>query len=201
MRALRLLLGLLGLVWFSSACKQPSGSPVDGQIVGQVYTNDFFRMSVGIPSGWATSGLKPNLPSVPPAKVSARERNAHQLLLISEKPMGSSTNSNPSLLIMAEKASTVPGVRTAKDYVARVSQLLADAPIAYRPLAGITETKLGKVPAFRLDFSARLEKGRTARQSYIVCLRRGYVVSLILSGRSATELEQLERMLPTVAME
>ena len=196
------LFGLALVAGLAGACaKTREGSPVDGQVVGPLYTNRYFGLSLNIPAGWTTAEFKPTF-STPgntprPAPKTPRDEHTHQLLMLSEKPLDSPQPANSSLLIMAEAAASVPGVKTAKDYLARASQLMIDAPIAYHPVSGIADTSVGGVASARLDFTARLASDKSARQSYLVCLRYGYVLSFILSATTEEELKRLEQVLQT----
>jgi hypothetical protein len=166
--------------------------------MGGVYTNSYFHFTLGIPTGWAVDAIKPAAASGQELPVSARTKGqptAHQLLILSENR---SATSNPSLLIMAEKTAAVPGVKNAKDYLVLISRLMADAPIAYRPMQGIADVTVGGAPAVRLDFSARLTPQKTARQSYLISQRNDHILSFILSASSEQELRQLEQALQTV---
>ena len=198
----RLLLFLLLWIVCGAACsKQGDGSPTDGQVIGSRYTNIFFRFTVDIPGGWAVGTSNAATSPTPGAAGGPKTQapaTAHQLLMLSEKPLGTSTPTNPSLLVMAEKTASVPGVKDAKDYLVRISQLMADAPIVYHPIRGITDIQLGGAPAVRLDFSARLNPQKTAHQSYVVSQREDHILSFILSGPSETEIRRLEQVLQTL---
>jgi hypothetical protein len=202
MRVLGLSLSWLLLGCLLPGCQQhQTGSPADGQMVNGQYTNLYFKFTVRIPAGWSVSELK-TIIAPPPGSTNApspgRDADAHQLLMLSEKPIGPSAVSNPTLLIMAEKTAAVPGVKSAKDYLARISQLMTDSPIAYRPVNGIADLQLGGAPAVRLDFSARLGHQKNGRQGYLVCQRENYMLSFILSGLSEEEIKRLELVLETI---
>jgi len=202
---LRLLLGIMGVLLLGACQRSREGSPTDGQLSGPYYTNRFFGLSIRVPSGWTVSELKPtfvppkNSPRPPPPKSSAQ--SAYQLLMLSEKPLSTAQVNNGSLLVMAEEAAKVPGVKSARDYLARVSQLMIDAPIAYHPVAGMVETKLGGTPAWRMDFTARLGPNKTVNQTYIVCQRHGYALSFILSGTTPAEIQRLEQVVQAARFE
>ena len=202
MRLVRLLLVPVLLAGLTASCRRPkSGSPADGRLVGGLYTNLYFNFTVGIPAGWSVGELKtttaplPGSTRVPSMNPQAA---AHQLLMASEHPVARGIADNPSLLVMAEKADAVPGVKNAKDYLARISQMMTDSPLAYRPINGIADVQLGGIPAVRLDFSAQLNKQKTGRQGYLVCQRDQYMLSFILSGPTDAEIKRLEQLLQTV---
>jgi hypothetical protein len=85
-------------------------------------------------------------------------------------------------------------VKNARDYIARVSQMLVDAPIAYHPTTPITEIALGNIRAQRLDFTARVGPAQTARQTYFASWRDGYVISFILSAQDEGGIRRLEQV-------
>src|SRR2546422_8933961 len=113
------------------------GSPTDGRVVAGQYTNSFFGFAMTLPAGWTTasnavleqvqrSGLQTlanaNRDQELKRKIEASAQSSHQLLLASEKPWGTATTSNPSLIVAAEKLSPSAGMRTGQDYLAHVSR-------------------------------------------------------------------------------
>jgi hypothetical protein len=182
------LLSLLAILL--GGCSHPKqGSPSDGKVVGSFYTNGYFNLTIDIPPGWSVGEIKPLMPPNPGAQV-----YSFQLLMISDKPLNTGSETNISLLVMAEKASSVPGVKDARDYIARVNQLMVDAPIAYHPTIPITEMAIGNFRVQRLDFVARLGPTKTARQSYQSTLRAGYVISFILSAADESGIRRAEQV-------
>jgi hypothetical protein len=200
-----ILLGLTGCGSFKF------GAPEDGQVVSGVYSNSFFGFSMDLPSGWSvapgntleTIQRRENKVMAEQIqdrdfqrKLQAAPQDSHQLLLVSEKPWGTQTESNPSVIIAAEKALRETGITTGKDYLVRVSRLLANSPLPYQPSGAMVETKLGDKIFHRLDFTATIANKRL-RQSYVAMVDRGYSLVFIVSG-GETEFKSLEEMLSSV---
>jgi hypothetical protein len=189
----------------------PSGSPDDGQVVSGVYSNSFFGFSMDLPNGWpvapgntmttiqqnehqAIAAKTRDLNFQP--KLRAPRQDSHQLLLVSEKPWGTPAESNPSLIIAAEKALRRTGITTGQDYLVQVSRLLANSPLPYQPLGALAETRLGDRTFHRLDFTARLAN-KLSRQSYLATVDRGYSLVFIISG-GENDFNSLEAALKTI---
>ena len=190
----------------SDSKRAPLGSPTDSELAGGRYTNLYFHFTLNVPAGWSVGELKTAsnrppgapTPTAPAAAEVRQEVTAYQLLVLSEKPLAPNTGNNPSLLVMAEQTASIPKVKDAKDYLARISQLMTDSPIAYRPVNGITDFRIGGVPAVRMDFSARLGPQKSGYQRYVVCQREQYILSFILSGTTEDDLKRLEPVMQSV---
>lgn len=194
---------LLAVLAVMAACrKEDPGSPTDGQVINQLYTNRYFGLTVAFPPGWAPGEFKPtfvapaNAPSSAPTQ--PHDAQTYQLLLLSEKPLETHAQTNASLLVMAELMRPSTRVKDAKDYLARISQFMVDSSVAYRPVSPITETRLGGLPAFRMDFTARLAGNKPAWQSYVVAARKGYSLAFILSASSDAGMKRLDQILERV---
>jgi hypothetical protein len=187
------------------------GAPDDGQVVSGVYSNSFFGFSMDLPSGWSVApgntletiqcsenkALAEKIQDREAArKLKATPQKSHQLLLVSAKPWGTQAESNPSFIIAAEKALRETGITTGKDYLVRVSRLLANSPLPYQPSGAMVETKLGDRIFHRLDFTATIANKRL-RQSYLATVDRGYALVFIVSG-AETEFKSLDEMLSSV---
>jgi hypothetical protein len=176
-------------------CRKPinartSGSPADSGMMGQVYTNGFFGLSLAVPAGWSVA---------PPFDHSAKgaSADARQLLLISEKPLNSKADSNPTLLVVAEKIS-VSGARTGKEYVEYVTRLMAgaivkqnDSLVPYSKAGDIREFSVSGRLLYRADLTARVGN-RLVRQSYFSTVINDHAVSLVIAGLSDADIKRLE---------
>jgi len=194
---------LLAVLAAVPACRREDpGSPTDGQVVNQFYTNRYFGLTIAFPPGWAPDVFKPsfvapaNAPSSAPTQ--PHDAQTYQLLLLSEKPLETHAQTNASLLVMAELMRPSTGVKDAKDYLARMSKFMVDSSVAYRPAGPITETRLGGLPAVRMDFTARLAPNKPGWQSYVVATRKGYSLAFILSASSEAGMKRLDQIIERV---
>ena len=169
-----------------------SGAPTNGGIAGQVYTNSYFGLTFPIPSDWVVA------PAQQPVGPKSANADTHQLLLISRQPLGTKTESNPTLLIVAEKVSP-SSARNGREYVEHISEMLADSiirdgdkTIPYAKAGKIREFSVGGEDWHRADLTARLGD-RTVHQSYISTVIDGYALSFVIAAMSEPEIQELER--------
>ena len=158
-----------------------TSAPDLGTITDSTYRNTFFGFSYKIPFGWVERTEEMRDDGDPGKSM--------VLLAVFERPpeaTGSTVNS--AVVIAAESVSSYPGLRTAADYFA--------------PLTEVTLSKGFKVVNEPFDFSGganRLVRGDfsketgtlTMHQSSVVLLKKGYVVSFTVIGGSEDEVDGL----------
>src|SRR5882724_6391887 len=154
----------------SSAKSSTSGksSRADlGTVADSTYRNTFFGFSYKIPFGWVerTEDMRDD----------SEAGKSLVLLAVFERPPEATGHTvNSAVVIAAESVSAYPGLKTAADY--------------FGPLTEVTLSKGFKVVNEPFDFSGganRLVRGDfskeagtlTMRQSSVVLLKKGYVVS------------------------
>jgi hypothetical protein len=189
----------------------PLGAPRDGTIAAGAYTNSYFGFSMAFPTGWSESSRAvaeqakqdraaalAAVARLPEARLdSMATEESHHLLVISEKPWGAATDSNPSIILAAEDVSNDRRIRDGKDYIVKVSRLLANCPLPYQPTGVIQEVELGGRTFGRLDFTANIA-GKTLRQSHLARVMHGHALTFILSAASEPELKRLAAILDSV---
>jgi len=172
-------------------CKKVAArSPDAGVVAGQTYSNAFFGFSLPVPAGWSVA---------PADTANARDGSAetHQLLLISEKPLGVSTESNPTLLVVAEQVSA-SGATTARDYLQYVTRILSASIVRqgetmtpYTRSGEMEETPVGGRAGGRASFTVQIGE-RQARQTYFSTVIKGYALSIVVSAMNEADLRRLE---------
>jgi hypothetical protein len=195
-----------------AACSRaPQGSATDGRLTGGVYTNSFFGFSFSPPAGWPDSSQavieqarRDRSNAIAAAgntaelqRQAAAAADSHHLLFISEKPWGGATDSNPSIIIAAEDVSGDRRIRTGKDYIVKVSRLLANSPLPYQPSGEIREVEAGGATFGRLDFTANIA-GKTLRQTHLARVIHAHALTFILSAGSEAELQKVEAALKSL---
>jgi hypothetical protein len=101
------------------------------------------------------------------------------------------------MIIAAENVTDDDHIRSGKDYIVKVSRLLANSPLPYQPSGEIREIELGGVTFGRLDFTANIT-GTTLRQSHLARVINGHALTFILSAGSESEVRKLEAALGSV---
>jgi hypothetical protein len=166
----------------SRAKPSARGSTPDlGTVADSTYRNVFFGFSYKIPFGWVerTEGMRDD----------GDTGKSMVLLAVFERPPEATGNTvNSAVVIAAESLSSYPGLRTAADYFA--------------PLTEVTLSKGFKVVNEPFDFSGganQLVRGDfskevgtlTMHQSSVVLLKKSYVVSFTVIGGSEDEVDEL----------
>ena len=164
-----------------SSASDKTSVPDLGTITGSTYRNTFFGFSYKIPFGWVerTDDMRDG---------SEAGKSLVLLAVFERPPEATGKTVNSAVVIAAESVSSYPSLRTAADYFA--------------PLTEVTLSKGFKVVNEPFDFSGganQLVRGDfskevgtlTMRQSSVVMLKKGYVVSFTVIGGSEDEVDEL----------
>ncbi len=175
----------------SKPSTNPKAATVDtGTISGGAYRNAEFRFTYKIPFGWVNRTEEmsedSNDDSTPD---SAGSKKSVLLLGVFERPPESTGDSvNSAVVIVAEPASSYPGLRSPEQYFGPLTELtkakglsVFDEPYDF---------PVGTMQLVRGDFSKPIGE-LTMRQSTLVMIEKGYVVSLTFIGGSEDEVDQL----------
>jgi hypothetical protein len=177
----------------SKPSTNPKAATADtGTISGGAYRNAEFRFTYKIPFGWVNRTQEMSVSedsndgSTPD---SAGSKKSVLLLGVFERPPESTGDSvNSAVVIAAEPASSYPGLRTPEQYFGPLTELTKA-----KGLSVVNEPydfPVGAMQLVRGDFSKPIGK-LTMRQSTLVMIEKGYVVSLTFIGGSEDEVEQL----------
>lgn len=156
-----------------------STSDADAAIV---YRNPRFGFSYRVPYGWVerTKQFEGE---------GTDRQEAEVLLAVFERPpevTGDSVNS--AVVIAREKAATYPGLKSAADYLGMLTELTLSK--GFTAVESPYEYQIGGRALARADFSKQL--GMLAmRQSSLVMLAKGSLLSFTFIGGSEREVEQL----------
>jgi len=120
------------------------------------------------------------------------ETTDYLLLLVSEYPAGTLSDSNPSILIAAENLSQFARVNNGQEYLSQLSGALAkQAPYT---ISEVYEYPLDEIPFYRFDSEVDTEVGKI-RQSYIAVASEEYILSFSLTGKTVEEMSRLESII------
>jgi len=197
---------LIAIVW-ATACgtEPPTIQPDDGEIRDGKYVNEFFGLSLTIPDGWAVASKeteqsmrdigKENLSGDDPAREAALEvalRVTFQLLTISAFEMGAAVQVNPTLVLIAERVSHLPGIKSGKDYLFLLSNTLLGGPLPYELTKEPYPIRFAGEEFYRADFALNAP-AMTLNQPHIVTIREGFALIVLLSGTDEymAELEEI----------
>jgi len=170
-----------------------------GSVSNGVYRNPAFGVTYKIPPGWVLRTAEMNAREGDSTAKRDFEADARPdggcphtgcvlLAAFSRPPDARGEDVNASILIAAESAATYPGLRDAVQYFGPVSEIAqargfeaADDP--YQLVVGSKTLVRGD---FQKDVGTRV-----MRQSTLVILARGYVVSFTFIGGTQDEVEEL----------
>lgn len=172
-----------------------------GTVTNGVYRNRALGLSCKIPAGWVLRTEEMNTREQPDSDRNAAEgksspqgnteenRGGRVLLAaFSRPPEARGEDVNGSLVIAAESVMTYPGLSEAGQYfgplteVAKAQGFIVDAEPS--------EMQIGAKVVVRGDFHKDVGT-RVMRQSTLVFLARGYVVSITVIGGTEDEVEEL----------
>ena len=95
---------------------------------------------------------------------------------------------NSAVVIAAESVALYPGLKTATDYFAPLTELTTSK--GFKVVNEPYEYSLGTKPLVRGDFSKEVGK-LTMYQASLVALQKGYIISFSFVAGSSEEVDQL----------
>ncbi len=147
-----------------------------------LYRNPEFAFTYKVPYAWVDRTQQMQDDSSDPAK-------SRLLLAVFERPpeaLGDTVNS--AVVITAESAASYPGLKTAADYLAPLTELTLSK--GFKSAADPSEIEIGSTPVVRADFSRDLGK-ITMRQTSLVLLRNKFVLSFTFIADTDDQIDEL----------
>jgi hypothetical protein len=165
-----------------------------GTITNSIYRNSALGLTCRIPAGWVLRTDELNArdedaaASPPSSKDSKPDAGRVLLAAFSRPPQARAEDVNSSILIAAESASSYPGLKDAAQYFGPLSEVTKAQGFA--AVGDPYEFPVGTKTLPRDDFQKDVGT-RVMRQSTLVMLARGYVVSFTFIGGTEDEVEEL----------
>jgi len=172
------------------AASDADSFPDAGTVVNSLYRNPGFAFTCKIPAGWVLRTEEMNARDDHSAKTDGNGGEAGRVLLaaFSRPPEARAEDVNGSILIAAESAASYPGLKDAAQYFGPITEVakaqgfeMDDDPY---------EFAVGTKKLVRADFQRDVGT-RVMRQSTLVILARGFVVSFTFIGGTEDEVEEL----------
>lgn len=187
---------LLCVMVFLSVMNQASyaraSGPDDDSLENNVYTNNYFLFQLPVPDDWHIADAQ----TIQSLRQSAENLTGEKpettdflLLLVSEYPAGTLSDSNPSVLIAAGNLSQFARVNSGQEYLSQLSGALAKQ--ATYTISEVYEYPLDGIPFYRFDSEFDTPVGKI-RQSYIAVASKEYILSFALTGKTEEEMSRLE---------
>jgi hypothetical protein len=163
-----------------------------GVVSAGVYRNLAFGFTCRIPSGWVlrTEEMNQQQGEDEQADAGKKATDAGRVLLatFSRPPEARGEDVNSSMVIAAESAAAYPGLKDAAQYFGPLTEVTKarGLEVVEEPYEFVIGAKTVVRGDFKKDVGARV-----IRQSTLVVLARGYVVSFTFIGGSEDEVEEL----------
>ena len=157
-----------------------------GALSDGVYRNPYFGFSCKLPYGWVdrTREMQDDSPDA-----SNDASKSLLLLAIFERPPEATGETiNSAVVIAAERLSAYSSVKAAADYFGQITELAAAK--GFHTENDPHDFSLGTTHLVRGDFS-KARGTLTMRQSSLVMVEKGYVISFTFIGGSEDEISEL----------
>jgi hypothetical protein len=160
-----------------------------GTISNGVYRSTAFGFTYKLPFGWVNRTKEMSEDSNDDSSADSNRPKSILLLATFERPPEAPGDSvNSAVVVAAEAASSYPGLRNAEQYFGPLTALTKSKglTVVNEPY----EFRVGTMQLLRGDFSKPLGN-LTMRQSTLVMMEKGYVVSFTFIGGSEGEVDEL----------
>ena len=199
-RALLTLFLGLSLVAASQTQHKPAAPTSNPAEATHVYRNTTFAFRFQIPYGWVdrTKEMREQDASEKPdakaekadAKEKASAAKGDVLLAVFERPpevTGETINS--AVVIATENAAVYPGLKRAEDYLGPLTELITSK--GFKAEGDPDLVKIDTHQLVRVDFTKPLNDKLTMRQSTLIMLAKGQIVSFTFIAGSDDEVDNL----------
>ncbi len=172
----------------NSASQRAISVPDPGAVANGVYRNNAFRFSYKIPFGWVDRTKEMSEDSNDTSESTGSKKSVLLLGVFERPPESTGDSVNSAVVIAAEAASSYPGLRSPEQYFGPLTEL-----VKAKGLSVVNEPydfPVGTMQLVRGDFSKPVGK-LTMRQSTLVMIEKGYVVSLTFIAGNEDEIDEL----------
>lgn len=187
-------------------------SSVDlGIIQDGTYVNFGFDFSFKYPTGWTVHGketdermreigkeLAASSGATTKESLEVALKSTYTLLTVFRHPVGTpGITFNPAILVIAERVSHAPGMKTGKDYLLNARELMRKTG-AEILLNEPKEYKFADRQFFRDDFSVEIN-GVKVYQAYFVQVVKGYALLFVFTGQDQQNVDEMAKNMETLA--
>jgi len=160
----------------------------------QLYRNATFSFRYQIPYGWVdrTRDMREQeAADKPDAKEKANDVGRGEVLLavFERPPEAAGETINSAVVIAAENAAAYPGLKKAEDYLGPLTELTTSK--GFKAEADPSAIEIDSRQLIRADFTKPLNDKLTMRQTTLVLLTHGQIVSFTFIAGSEDELDNL----------
>jgi len=204
------------MVWIVlfAGCRKRASDEIDfGAVENSTYRNDYFGLSVKLPSEWSVQdketrqklmdlgrkmveGDDKNLKAV----IKASEMQTVNLFAAFKHPIGTPVPYNPNIMCLAERVSHMPGIKRGKDYHFHSKRLLESSQMKVSFPKEVSTEELGG-HNFDVMYVETPITGMTIRQKHYAAIMKGYALVFIVSFNNGEEESTLDNVLSSVTFE
>jgi hypothetical protein len=124
-------------------------------------------------------------------------KSTYTLLTVFRHPVGTpGITSNPVVLVMAEKVSHAPGIKTGKDYLLNVRELMRRTGAQVLPDEPKEFTFAGR-QFFRDDYGVEINRAKVS-QAYFAQVMKGYALVFIFMGLDQKTVDEMAKSMDTL---
>jgi len=205
-----LILGLL----FGGCAQKSAEEEIDfGSIKDSVYTNNFFGISLTLPTDWiiqnreffkktievgaeAITGTDENMK----VAFDAAKLNIVPLFAVSKHEAGAPVDSNPNLNSLAERIHLAPGIKKGTDYLFHTRKFMEASQMKVSFPNDTTSISLGGREFGVMDVEMNM-MGATLKQKHYATVMKGYALQFVITYTKDEELPALQTILDSMKFE
>ena len=184
-----------------------------GRVQEGTYINSGLGFTFKYPQGWTVHGKETDdrirelgkekaaaEGAMSKAALEASLKQTHSLLTVFRHPIGTpGVGFNPGILVLAERVSHAPGVKTGKDFLLNVRELMQKTG-GQALLKEPTEHIFDGWQFFRDDYSLQSPGGGRVIQSYYAHIVKGYALVFLFMAEDQKDVDELAKSLETLAV-
>jgi hypothetical protein len=142
------------------------------------YVNEYFGLTMVVPDVWSVA-----------------TEDSEKFM----REVGAPAEFSPDLILMAERVSHAPGVKSGKDFLLHTTHMLEKSPLPYRMTRKTHSTQLDEREGYRVEYV--IDQPRTKiKQSYLATRHGDYDLIAILSGGTEEQMQNLEDLALTIKL-
>ena len=182
-----------------------------GEFEGGIYSNSFFNLMLSIPDEWEVLDLESRMEIMKrggeivagnnqglKAAINAADLKSLNLLSAYEYPPGSAVETNPGIMLIAEKVKHAPGIKRGSDYHFHAKKLMKLSRVKISYPEEIYETSIDGVTFDVMTSEMTLGPGVVIRQRQYATIMNGYALLVALTYQDESGLGQLEEIVETI---
>lgn len=206
-------LALLFCALFLAGCEKKVAEEIDfGTLSDNVYQNEYFGLKLKLPAEWSIqdeekrqqilekgatilAGSDKNFK----AKLKASEQQTIYLLAAFQHPPGTAVPFNPSIMCMAERVRSLPGIRRGKDYLFHARKMMEAGQMKFEFPKEIYSAKLDGSEFDVMESTLKVGSS-VVQQRYYATISKGYALCFVFSYKTPEEESVLKSILENVSL-